>query len=131
MVLGSQFCERTLGEFDEVMALAKPEELPGFADDENAEHSAGAEVQRMPGGAAGNRRRSRRSGEAAEAGKARGLLRRSKARGSALDLRRRATARLRLGSRAEPWPYFLAAVHANAAVPKDGGVAVEAKTTSG
>ena len=32
MVLGSQFCERTLGEFDEVMALGKPEELPGFAD---------------------------------------------------------------------------------------------------
>ncbi len=32
MVLGSQFCERTLGEFDEVMALSKPEELPGFAD---------------------------------------------------------------------------------------------------
>jgi hypothetical protein len=31
MVLGDQFCQRTLGQFDEVMALSKPEELPGFA----------------------------------------------------------------------------------------------------
>jgi hypothetical protein len=32
MVLGNQFCERTLGQFDEVAALAKPEDLPGFAE---------------------------------------------------------------------------------------------------
>ncbi|CAH2599120.1 conserved exported protein of unknown function [Rhodovastum atsumiense] len=32
MVLGSQFCERSLGQFDEVMALQKPEELPRFAE---------------------------------------------------------------------------------------------------
>jgi hypothetical protein len=32
MVLGSQFCERTLGQFDELLALSKPEDLPGFAE---------------------------------------------------------------------------------------------------
>lgn len=32
MVLGSQFCQRTLGQFDELLALAKSEDLPGFAD---------------------------------------------------------------------------------------------------
>jgi len=32
MVLGSQFCERTMGEFGEVMALTKIEELPTFAE---------------------------------------------------------------------------------------------------
>jgi hypothetical protein len=32
MVLGSQFCQRTVGEFDEVMALAGPEQLPGYAE---------------------------------------------------------------------------------------------------
>ena len=32
MVLGSQFCERTLGEFDEVMALTVPTQLPAFAE---------------------------------------------------------------------------------------------------
>lgn len=31
MVLGSQFCERSLGRFDEVMALSKPDDLPSFA----------------------------------------------------------------------------------------------------
>ena len=31
MVLGSQFCERSLGRFDEVMALSKPDDLPAFA----------------------------------------------------------------------------------------------------
>ncbi len=32
VVLGDQFCARTLGEFDEVMALTKPEDLPNFAE---------------------------------------------------------------------------------------------------
>jgi len=32
MVLGSQFCQRTLSQFDELLALAKAEDLPGFAD---------------------------------------------------------------------------------------------------
>ncbi len=32
MVLGNQFCERTLGQFDEVLALSRPEDLPGFAE---------------------------------------------------------------------------------------------------
>jgi hypothetical protein len=32
MVLGSQFCERTLGQFDELLAMSKPEDLPGFAE---------------------------------------------------------------------------------------------------
>jgi hypothetical protein len=31
MVLGSQFCARTLGQFDELVALSKPEDLTGFA----------------------------------------------------------------------------------------------------
>lgn len=31
MVLGSQFCERSLGRFDEVMALSKPDDLAAFA----------------------------------------------------------------------------------------------------
>ena len=31
MVLGSQYCERTMGRFDEVMALPKPEDLTAFA----------------------------------------------------------------------------------------------------
>ena len=31
MVLGSQFCERSMGRFDEVMALSKPDDLPAFA----------------------------------------------------------------------------------------------------
>ena len=31
MVLGSQFCERTLSEFDELNALTKPEEVAAFA----------------------------------------------------------------------------------------------------
>jgi hypothetical protein len=32
MVLGNQFCERTLGQFDEVMALPKPDGLADFAE---------------------------------------------------------------------------------------------------
>jgi hypothetical protein len=32
VVLGDQFCARTVGEFDEVMALSKVEDLPTFAD---------------------------------------------------------------------------------------------------
>ncbi len=31
MVLGSQFCERSLGRFDEVMALSRPDDLAAFA----------------------------------------------------------------------------------------------------
>ena len=32
MVLGNQFCDRTLGEFTEVMSLSRPEELSNFAE---------------------------------------------------------------------------------------------------
>jgi hypothetical protein len=32
MVLGDQFCQRTVSEFDEVLALPGPEQLPGYAE---------------------------------------------------------------------------------------------------
>jgi hypothetical protein len=32
MVLGDQFCQRTLGQFDELLALTKPDALPDFAE---------------------------------------------------------------------------------------------------
>ena len=51
MVLGSQFCERSLGRFDEVMALPKPDDLAAFAATKTASIPQAMAFSECPAGA--------------------------------------------------------------------------------